>query len=93
MEFIKGKCYRITNPTFEVEWYFCYEDLINSVLYTSGYIVNNIQYKEIETIHVFHTDIYEEVDLSVFITYLPIGHPERIIYRKKLIKNLLTCLS
>lgn len=64
-------------------------DNIFNTITTSGYVINNGRYYIQNIIFTSETNIIEEVKFSEIVKYLPIGHPERIFFRKNRIKKLL----
>lgn len=71
-------------------WYFKFVKNNDTIITTSGFIINNGIYNNRYVFHTGHNDVYEEVCLSEIIKYLPNDNIDKIIYmRKQKIKILL----
>lgn len=90
-----GKYYKLTfkynrNDTYHFKL-LKIED--NKLIHTDFYLENYIFYNSNVVDPYFpigdYSYYYEQVDLSEIVGYLPIGHPERILYRNNRIKSLL----
>lgn len=80
-------------------YYFRFEKYDNECIYSYGWEIRfslniKIRYYEennflcaIDSLYII--DEIREVGLSEIINYLPLGHPDRILYRKKRIEKLL----
>ena len=57
---------------------------------TADYVIDRGEYIHSNGFYLDEDDIIEDASINDMIQFLPHNHPERIIYRKKLIKNLLS---
>lgn len=69
--------------------YFKYVDICGNILTTSGFVIMNGVYYNSDEYHINYDDVYEEVNLTEILVYLPTNHPEKILFRKDRINKLL----
>lgn len=95
-ELIKGKYYKTYNIYNEI-FYFCFEKIQYNEIHSYNFFIApdaKLPYHKLPDelcgIEYFENKISHEVDISEVVKYLPVGHPDRIRFRKQRIKNLLS---